>query len=273
MTEAVRIAGLGIRYAADGPWALTIEHLSIRAGTRVAVIGPSGSGKTTLLRALHGLVPTPGGAVAVHGVDLAAPEARARSFRRRNAAIFQELQLVERSGVQRNVLCGRLGRAGMLTSLFGVFGRADRAAARCAIAATGLGDLAARRADSLSGGQRQRVAVARALAQEPDLLTADEPVSQLDPVLADDILALVMGQARALTAIAVVHHPALASAHAERILGLAGGRIVFDSADGQTLDAAALRRIYGRNPPPRIVAPGEPPERARDRQDPPSYVA
>ena len=275
MTEAVRIADLGVRHAADGPPALAIGYLSIRAGARVAVIGPSGSGKTTLLRALHGLVPAHTGSVAVHGVDLAAPGARARGFRRRNAAIFQEFQLVERAGVLRNVLCGRLGRTDVLASLFGVFGRADREAARRAIEATGLGDLAARRADSLSGGQRQRVAVARALAQEPDLITADEPVSQLDPVLADDILALVMGQARARapTAIAVVHHPALASAHAERILGLAGGRIVFDSANGETLDAAALRRIYGRNPPPRIVAPTEPPERARERQDPPSHVA
>ena len=275
MTEAVRITDLSIRYAADGPPALSIGHLSISAGARVAVIGPSGSGKTTLLRALHGLVAAEAGAVAVHGVDLTAPGARVRGFRRRNAAIFQEFQLVERTDVLRNVLCGRLGQTGVLASLFGVFGDADLEAAQRAIAATGLGELAARRTDSLSGGQRQRVAVARALAQEPDLITADEPVSQLDPVLADDILALVMGQARAraVTAIAVVHHPALASAHAERILGLAGGKIVFDSAGGENLDGVALRRIYGRSPPPRIVAPAQPSERARERQDPPSHVA
>ncbi len=275
MSEAVRIADLCLRYAAGGPPALAIERLSIPAGTPVAIIGPSGSGKTTLLRALHGLAAADAGTIAVHGVDLAGAAARGRGFRRRNAAIFQEFQLVERASVLRNVLCGRLGRTGVLPSLFGIFSESDHEAAMRAIESTGLGGLAMRRADSLSGGQRQRVAVARALAQEPELITADEPVSQLDPVLADDILALVMGQARAhaITAIAVVHRPELAGAHAERILGLSDGTIVFDSAAGAPLDAAALRRIYGRSLPPRVVAPAEPPERAHERQDPPSHVA
>ena len=253
--EALRISGLEIRYAAEDRPALAIDALSVAAGERVAVIGPSGSGKTTLLRAVHGLVAPEAGTLAVGGVAAGSRAARSREFRRRHAAVFQEFQLVERATVLGNVLCGRLGHAPVLKSLVGSFAAADRAAALAAIEATGLADYAHRRVDRLSGGQRQRVAVARALAQAPSLMTADEPVSNLDPVIADDILRLLMGSARgnAITVLAALHHPSLAAAHADRVIGLAGGRVAFDSADGAPLDASALRRIYGRGVAPQIV--------------------
>ena len=272
---SVRIDGLRIRYARGGPPALAIDALRVPRGQRVAVIGPSGSGKTTLLRALHGLARPEAGEIAVHGVVLGGGPARSRRFRRRSAAVFQEFQLVERASVLRNVLCGRLGRTPTLASLLGAFSREDLAAARRALAATGLDGLAARRADALSGGQRQRVAIARALAQDPELLTADEPVSQLDPLLAGEMLSLVMGAARerAVTVLAVVHDPARAAAHSGRVLGLAGGRLVYDSAVDGPLQARALRRIYGRGPPPRIVRETISPEPAHDAGHPPSHVA
>ena len=142
------------------------------------------------------------------------------------------------------------GSAG-LPSLLGWFSDTDQALATTAITETGLADLALRRVDSLSGGQRQRVAIARVLAQDPDVLTADEPVSNLDPVLAADMLRLIAeaGQRRNATTIMVVHHPALAGKFAERVIGLAAGRIVYDSAQGDPLDAVALRAIYGRSLP------------------------
>jgi len=269
------MCGLRIGYERGCEPVLAIDRVSIARGERVAIIGPSGAGKTTLLRALHGLVRPDEGYVLVHGIDLAKRAARTRHFRRRSAAIFQEFHLVERASVQRNVLCGRLGQTAVLASLMGIFDQADHSAAARAIEATGLDAFAARRVDKLSGGQRQRVAVARALAQEPDLITADEPVSNLDPVLADDVLGLVMGQARtrAITAIAVVHHPALATAHAERVIGLGSGQIVFDSADGEALDATALRLIYGRSLPPQIVYDLAPRGTEHAFQDPPSHVA
>ncbi len=253
--DALRISGLRVRYAADAEVALAIDALAIAAGERVALIGPSGSGKTTLLRAVHGLVAPEAGTVTLDGVATASAAARSRAFRRRHAAVFQEFQLVERASVLANVLCGRLGHAPVLPSLFGLFAATDREAALAAIEATGLAGYRHRRADTLSGGQRQRVAVARALAQAPSLITADEPVSNLDPVIADDILRALMGSAgeTAITVLAAVHHPALATAHADRVIGLAGGAIVHDSADGAALDASALRRIYGRSVAPQIV--------------------
>ncbi len=253
--EAVRISDLRVRYGAGDDPALSVDALSVASGERVAVIGPSGSGKTTLLRAVQGLVAPSEGSVTVDGIETVSRAARSRAFRRRHAAVFQEFQLVERASVLRNVLCGRLGHAPVMRSLLGRFGADDRAAALAAIEATGLMQFAPRRVDTLSGGQRQRVAVARALAQAPDLITADEPVSNLDPVIADDILRTVMGAAgeREIAVLAAVHHPSLATAHADRVIGLAGGRIVYDGADGTPLDASALRRIYGRGLPPRIV--------------------
>ena len=190
--EAVCISGLRVRYAPGEDPALSIDALSVAAGERLAVIGPSGSGKTTLLRAVQGLVAPSEGTVTVDGIPTVSRAARRRAFRRRHAAVFQEFQLVERASVLRNVLCGRLGHAPVLSSVLGRFGAGDRAAAFAAIEATGLLEFAHRRVDTLSGGQRQRVAVARALAQAPDLITADEPVSNLDPVVADDILRAVM---------------------------------------------------------------------------------
>ena len=273
--EAVRISGLRVRYAPGEDPALSIDALSVAAGERLAVIGPSGSGKTTLLRAVQGLVAPGEGTVTVDGIPTVSRAARRRAFRRRHAAVFQEFQLVERASVLRNVLCGRLGHAPVLSSVLGRFGADDRAAAFAAIEATGLSEFAQRRVDTLSGGQRQRVAVARALAQAPDLITADEPVSNLDPVIADDILRAVMGPAgeRKLAVIAVVHHPSLATAHADRVIGLAGGRIVYDSADGTPLDAPALRRVYGRSLPPQIVQDIDARESGDEERSTPRNVA
>ncbi len=255
MIGGVRVAGLRVCYGAAGRPVLAVDDLRIPAGQRVALIGPSGAGKTTLLRALHGLAPCDAGEIAVGGVALGTAASRSRAFRRRSAAVFQEFQLVERASVLGNVLHGRLGHAAVLPSLFGIFSEADLAAARRAVAATGLAPIIGRRVDTLSGGQRQRVAVARALAQGPEMITADEPVSNLDPVLAGEILGLVMDAARtrAITALAVVHDAGLAAGCAERVLGLVEGRIVHDSERDGPVGVHALRRIYGRRLPPRIV--------------------
>jgi len=252
MTDAIRIDGVRVRYDEHGGDVLDIESLSVPYGQRIAFIGTSGAGKTTLLRLINGLITPVAGRVELLGVDLGSAVARQRAFRRRIGCIFQEYNLVERSSVYRNALCGRLGWAGPVASLLGLFSDTDRALALKALTETGLEIYAHRRVDSLSGGQRQRVAIARALTQDPALLCADEPVSSLDPVLAEEMLALIAnsGSRRGTTTIMIVHQPALAEKHAERIIGLADGRIAYDSASDGPLNAVALRRIYGRSPTP-----------------------
>ena len=258
MTAAVVLERATVRYGRGEVPAVDRISLSIPAGQRVAVIGPSGAGKTTLLRLVNGLIRPTAGRLAVLGVDLADGAARRREFRRRIGFVLQDFPLVERASVQRNVLCGRLGWTGGLAGLLGCFSETDRALAATAMEETGLADLARRRADSLSGGQRQRAAIARVLAQDPDLLTADEPVSNLDPVLATAMLRSLAGAGRRRggTSVVAVHHPALAREFAERIVGMAAGRIVYDGDRDGPLDAAALRAIYGRGPGPEPVGAG-----------------
>ena len=263
MTVAVAVAfdGVRCRYPSRTEDALAVDGLTIAEGQRVALVGHSGSGKTTLLRLINGLVRPLTGRVHVLGTDLADPAARARAHRRRIGLVFQEFNLVERLSVYRNVLNGRLGWSGGTAGLLGWFSETDRALAIAAITETGLDALARHRVDTLSGGQRQRVAIARVLAQAPDLFTADEPVSNLDPVLSADMLGLIAdaGRRRAATVVMIVHHPALAARHASRIIGMADGRIVHDGEAGTPLDAVTLRAIYGRS-----MAPEPVPEEPRD---------
>jgi phosphonate transport system ATP-binding protein len=253
--NAIELSGVVVRYPGEPPFALAIPDLAVARGERVAVIGSSGAGKTTLLRLLSGLVRPDKGVVRVLGEIPGNPEALKREHRRRIGFVFQEFNLVERATVFQNVLSGRLGWAPRLASLLGRFPETDRAIAANALEETGLAAFAGRRVDALSGGQRQRVAIARTLAQDPELFIADEPVSNLDPVLAADMLALVAGavERRKATLVMVAHHPALAQRLASRTIGLVAGEVAFDSASGEVLDAAALRRIYGRSPPPEPV--------------------
>ena len=210
---------------------LDLESLTIGAGERVAVIGTSGSGKTTLLRTIKGYVRPAAGKVEVLGANwTTAPRRVRRRTGKRIGLIFQQFHLVGRMTVLENVLCGRLGRTRQWASLLGHFSPQDRAVAWQAICEVGLADCVHQRADTLSGGQQQRVGMARVIAQQPDVILADEPVSSLDPALADDVLRLLVTVHRhhGTTLLMVLHQPELARRYSERIIGLRDGRIVFD---------------------------------------------
>jgi phosphonate transport system ATP-binding protein len=226
---------------------LNIEQLAIGRGERVALIGPSGAGKTTLLRLINGYVQPQAGQVAVLGHEINANTTRRRDIRCHVGFVFQDFNLVERATVFDNVLWGRLGRVNPLLSLIGWFPPADKQAAMQAIAEVDLVQQVNQRADTLSGGQQQRVSVARVLAQGAQIILADEPVSNLDPALADDILGLLteVSQRHGATLLMSIHQPALARRYGERIIGLRRGQVVHDSPAG-TLDDSAVQAIYGR---------------------------
>ncbi|HEX9921533.1 MAG TPA: ATP-binding cassette domain-containing protein, partial [Anaerolineae bacterium] len=173
----ITLQGVRVRYTADTALVLDLARLTIDPGERVAIIGPSGSGKTTLLRLINGYLRPEAGQVTVLGQDIN----QSGPGRRRVGFIFQDFNLVERATVFQNVLWGRLGRVNPLVSLFNWFPAADKHLAMQAIAEVALIEQANQRADTLSGGQQQRVAVARVLAQEAEIILADEPVSNLDP--------------------------------------------------------------------------------------------
>jgi phosphonate transport system ATP-binding protein len=109
----------------------------------------------------------------------------------------------------------------------------------------GLEQLAAQRAGTLSGGQAQRVSIARALAQRPRVLLADEPVASLDPDAAEDVLRLLgrLASTDGLAVLCVLHQPGLAIRYADRVVGLQNGRVAFDAAPGD-ISQAMLDSLY-----------------------------
>ncbi len=230
-----------------GDRALDGVSFEVPAGQVLGLIGPSGAGKSTLIRCVNQLVKPTSGRILLGDVDVTAYHGAAlRLVRRRMGMIFQEYALVERLTVMENVLSGRLGYVSFWRSLARRFPQRDVDAAFALLDRVGLDVHADKRADALSGGQRQRVGIARALAQEPEVLLVDEPTASLDPKTSRQIMRLIreIGAERTLPTIINIHDVPLARGFTDRIIGLREGRVVFDGAS-DTLDDQALTDIYG----------------------------
>ncbi|HEV8077938.1 MAG TPA: phosphonate ABC transporter ATP-binding protein [Marinobacter sp.] len=230
-----------------GDKALTNINLSVEAGQVVGLIGPSGAGKSTLIRCVNRLVEPSAGKIWLGDQELAGLSKGAlRRQRRRIGMIFQEYALVERLTVMENVLSGRLGYVPFWRSLTRRYPADDIENAYRFLDRVGLADHADKRADALSGGQRQRVGIARALAQQPDLLLIDEPTASLDPKTSRQIMRLIIElcNERGLPAIINIHDVPLAQAFVTRLIGLNQGQVVFDGTPAELSDDA-LTRIYG----------------------------
>ena len=232
---------------ATGDTALDDVSLTVPEGQIMGLIGPSGAGKSTLIRCINRLVEPTSGAILLGDVDLARIGHRElRQQRRRIGMIFQEYSLVERLTVMENVLSGRLGYVPFWRSFTRKFPAGDIQRAYQLLDRVGLLAQADKRADALSGGQRQRVGIARALAQEPELLLVDEPTASLDPKTSRQIMRLIteICSERRLPAIVNIHDVPLAQQFMQRIVGLQAGQIVFDGRP-ETLNASTLTTIYG----------------------------
>ncbi len=242
----LRIEGLTKTYK-TGDKALSEVTYDVPQGQVVGLIGPSGAGKSTLIRCINRLVEPTSGKVLLNDVNLPALRtAELRRTRRRIGMIFQEYALVERLTVMENVLSGRLGYVGFWRSFLRRYPGTDIANAYRLLDRVGLMSHADKRADALSGGQRQRVGIARALAQDPELLLIDEPTASLDPKTSRQIMRLIVEicRERGLPAIINIHDVVLAQQFSDRIIGLQAGRVVFDGPpSGLTEDV--LTRIYG----------------------------
>jgi len=207
----------------------------------LAVVGPNGSGKSTLLRLLAGLAPSVRGSVAFRGEPVAALDPRRRA--RRIAVVRQQAAPVFSCTVEQFVLLGRYP----FRDRFGFETEADQRAARAAMEATQICSLANRRTDEISGGEMQRVVLARALAQEPELLLLDEPTANLDLVFQVELLRMIrrLMLERGLGVVAVMHEVNLASQFADCILLLRKGRLFRLGTPEETLTASALEEVYG----------------------------
>lgn len=200
--------------------ALVSAELEVRAGELVVLRGPSGSGKTTLLNLLGGLdKPTAGEVRLGDRVVTGASERDLVDMRRREIGyIFQTFALLSALSAAENVE--------LPMRLIGVPAaeRAERVADLLAV--VGLADHAAQRPNELSGGQQQRLGIARALANNPRLIIADEPTGQLDSLNAEAMMALISSLVhdRGVAAVVSTHDPRMA-AHADRILEIRDGHL------------------------------------------------
>ena len=243
MNTAIALSAVSHQF--DDYVALNDINLTVEPGERVALLGPSGAGKSTLLALLDGRLRNWDGQAHVLGHRLLAGVAPDRDQHADTGFIFQEFALVDRLDVYQNVMNGRLGRTSKWASLWGRFDAQDHLAVSAALRDTGLTDLARRRVDQLSGGQRQRVAIARCLAQEPNLILADEPVSNLDPAHAERILGLITREAarRGISVVFSSHQPDLSLKFADRVIGLRDGRVQFDQPSKQ-ISSEDISRLY-----------------------------
>ena len=226
--------------------------LTIEDGELVVIVGLSGAGKSTLLRAVNGFVPITGGSVKVDGTEVrGASSATLRSLRSNIGMIFQTFNLVNRTSVINNVLMGRLSMVGWFRAMLGAWPAADREIALQALERVEIVEKAYVRASDLSGGQQQRVGIARALAQEPSVLLADEPVASLDPVTSHHVMRDLrrINRDLGITTIINLHFLDLARAYGKRLIGLRGGELVYDG-DIADVSESTFREIYGRSVTP-----------------------
>ncbi|MDP3967192.1 phosphonate ABC transporter ATP-binding protein [Nocardioides lacusdianchii] len=227
-----------------GVRALERTDLKIEPGQVTVLLGPSGAGKSTLLRCMNMLVTPSTGTVRAEDLPPLESRRALRDHRRRTGMVFQHHQLIPRYTALRNVLLGRVGYQSLWRGLLPST-REDERIALDALDQVGLLDKALERADSLSGGMQQRVGIARALAQRPRLILADEPVASLDPATSQRVMSLLhrVCEHNGITLVASLHQVDLALGHADRIIGLAHGEVVYDGPADNVTDAD-LQLIY-----------------------------
>ena len=197
-------------------------NLQLQAGERVVLLGRSGAGKSTLISLCNGALQPDQGRLLWQGQPLSQ---RSRRQRCQLGTLWQDLRLVEELTALQNIQAGALGRHSWLWALANLLGLVDAGSCRAAINKVGLSpQLLHQSVQQLSGGERQRVALARLLHQLPQLVLADEPLSALDPVLADDVLTTLLELPGCLISL---HRPDLMY-HFDRVLGLRNGALILD---------------------------------------------
>jgi iron complex transport system ATP-binding protein len=236
--RALRADGVSVRLGRR-----TVVHdvsLDLGEGTITALVGPNGSGKSTLLRTLARVLRPASGAVLLDGRDVHALDTA--EVARRLAYLPQDAHAPAGLTVRALVELGRrphLGRLGFLRA-------EDHRAVDWALEATGMHELAERRADTLSGGERQRAWLALALAQRTSVLLLDEPTTFLDVRHQLEILGLVreLNAAHGLTVCWVLHDLNAAAAYSDAMVWLRDGRVVAAGPADELLTPDLVRRTF-----------------------------
>ena len=242
---AIRLVEVSKRYATFQ--ALRNVTLDVAEGERVVICGPSGSGKSTLLRCINRLEAHDSGRIIVEGVELTDDLDALDEVRREVGMVFQAFNLFPHLTVLRNCALAPIRVR-----------RLDRPAAEAQamqqLERLRIAEQAEKYPDQLSGGQQQRVAIARALCMNPRIMLFDEPTSALDPEMIGEVLdAMTRLAEEGMTMVCVTHEMGFARRVADRIVFMAGGRIVetappedFFERPRQEQTRAFLGQILGR---------------------------
>ena len=229
-----------LRVHLDGVRVVDGVTLHLEPGGWLGLIGPNGAGKTTLLRAVAGLVPYEG-SITLGGDEVAS--LRRREVARRVAVVPQIPVIPPDTSLLEYVVLGRTPHLGYAGSP----GPLDVTAAAGALARLDAAHLGDRRLGSLSGGERQRAVLARAVAQEPDLLLLDEPTSALDVGAQQQVLELVasLRADRGLTVLSAMHDLTHAGQYADRLVLMDSGREAASGRPHDVLTEELVARHYG----------------------------
>jgi len=230
---------------------VVLDNLSLKIHSQefIGIIGPSGVGKSTLLMALNGTVQIFTGKLKVLGVDLVTVgTGLLKQLRARIGVIYQGFNLVKRSSVLDNVAAGMLREIVSFAAALKYYTKAQYERLYEYLTIVGLEEEALKRCDQLSGGQMQRVAIARTLAQHPEMILADEPISSLDPVSAQTVMDTLqhINRRYGITVIANLHQLDYGRKYCSRIIGINGGKIVYDGSPAD-LDGDLVDLIYQRD--------------------------
>jgi ABC-type Mn2+/Zn2+ transport system ATPase subunit len=231
---ALEVSGLYVSYGTRP--VLEDVAFTLPAGQLVGIIGPNGAGKTTMLKAILGLVPIEAGVIAAGGAAIARRGGQIAYVPQRDAINWRFP-----ASVADVVMMGRYGRLGWLKRP----GLADRAIVQRCLEQVGMDGLATRPIAALSGGQQQRVFLARALAQEPEVLLLDEPISGVDAPTQEAILAILAGlAAQGKTLLITTHDLRCNMEYFDALLALNRSLVALGPV-AQVLTPAVLTRTYG----------------------------
>jgi iron complex transport system ATP-binding protein len=214
---------------------------AVDRGECVGIIGPNGSGKTTLLRAINGLLPLDDGAISFEGMPT--EKMGHRELAMQLAVVTQSPEAIPPFSVEEFVLLGRVPHWRRFQFLET---EGDMEIAEQAMALTGIASLRGRRMGELSGGERQLAFVARALAQEPQVLFLDEPTAHLDIGHQVQIMDLLrqLNRERSLTIVVVLHDLTLAGLYCDRLILLNEGRLHSIGTPQQVLREGVIEEVY-----------------------------
>lgn len=234
---SVRVVNLEFAYP---KFSLHVGGLTFEKSKVTAIVGPNGAGKTTFLKCVGAVLPIPKGSLFIEGRDLASLRSRERA--RLICYVPQEHDTTFNYTVSDFVLMGRAA----FVSPFALPSREDTEAAAAALDFVGLAGYADRSISELSSGERRLVLIARALAQQSDILLMDEPTTFLDPKHEAEIFQLIrkLADERAKTILVTLHSLEMAVQHSDQMVFMKRGEVVAHGKSTEVFEDSLLERVY-----------------------------